>query len=74
MSKTSQEAAAELYRLAQATALLRLLRDGITGTIGGATDATTITPTEADFKAVEREHPDLVALAKKAGRDGEDPD
>ena len=70
----SEEAAAELYRMAQATALLRLYHEkhgpahasskAVTNWARSQPFRVPITPTDADIRAVEREHPDLVALAR----------
>jgi hypothetical protein len=74
----SDKAAAHLYRLAQATALLRLYREAH-GHHAQSTEAlaawierrrrrsgTPVEPSREDFERVEREHPDLVALARRS--------
>lgn len=55
----SLAAAADLYRLAQAEALLRLHA-------AGRSAERPIKPREADHAAVARAHPELVALANRS--------
>jgi len=56
----SNQAAGQLWRLAQATAFLRAVNNN---TEPEFDPDGTIKPTAADVAAVMREHPDLVALA-----------
>ena len=71
-NKTSDEAAAELYRLAQATAFLRMYReahghepDSIQSMTVWAKRHGPIEPTDADHAEIARTHPDLFARARK---------
>lgn len=70
----SERVAADLLRLAQATALLRLYRES-EGDAAPSEEAIAewrqrhpepIEPTEADYQVVARAHPDLVALAGRS--------
>lgn len=67
----SEQAAAELYRLAQAAALLRRYRES-EGHDAPSCEALAewvqaqIEPSPADYEAVNRAHPDLVLLAGRS--------
>ena len=73
----SEQAAAKLQRLAEATALLRLYRES-EGHDARSLDAVTawaqrhpeignpVTPSEEDHIAAAREHPELAALARRS--------
>ncbi len=75
--KKGLEAAAHLYRLAQAHALLRLYRES-EGHDAPSCEALAdwrrrtapsgekIQPADEDVAAIDREHPDLVALARRS--------
>jgi hypothetical protein len=57
----SMRAMAELWRLAQAHALARMVREGQ----GALDDKGKIEPSLTDINAVEKDHPDLVRRAAR---------
>ena len=75
MGKKSDEAAAKLYRLAQATAPLRLYRE-MEGREAESMETLAVRarqhypkkvkPTEADYQAVIQEDPDLAVVAGRS--------